>query len=304
MPRPQGLELVTTGPHQFGSSPLLLQAASDPWSWCLSDTRSIKPGACPPTPTPRRGDVGAARANHALASIPGHGELEGTRVDPWSSPRTPLLPAWRPAASGSPPHGPVLKRGRNPGLRPEFPGPEFPIWLPLLGSKVTSQGTGANTDALPPAQRPSSPFPRLLPGVPHARPPKCPLPPTSQRAVEKAGTRAARGVPASNRPGRGTKVRRQLPTALGTWDSLPGVRTRQPACSWGALRLQRKGVLLGATRGGGHRGLRISGPPEYIQGDRSTTLKKFPVQRAHLRSGGEAISPASTQPCPLWGASG
>lgn len=73
-------------------------------------------------------------------------------------------------------------------------------------------------------------------------------------------------------------MRRQVPAAPSAWDSLPGGGTDTAA--W---------VLLGCSgaREVGDGGVKVSGPREDTEGDLSTTLKKFPVQRAHLGAGRE-----------------
>lgn len=81
-----------------------------------------------------------------------------------------------------------------------------------------------------------------------------------------------------------------------------GVRPRQPACSWGALRPQRKGVLLGATRSGGlDTGGSGSQDPRVHAGRPLHHAEKVPSPARPPPLWGEASSPASTQPCPLGG---
>lgn len=192
-PWPQGMELLAPGLGWSGSSPPFLPAASElpvtsgPWSWCLGGTRSI-PGRRAPLPHPGGGgDTGArARTSPFLRSwTEAIGADQGRPLA--LAPRTPLcaeichLLGLRP-------------QGRSRGAQQEFPSPEFPVWPPPLGPKWHLRTRTLSLRL----SDPPLPYLRLPPGAHPPRPPKCPLLQTSRGAVEKAGARAARGVPAAS----------------------------------------------------------------------------------------------------------
>lgn len=142
-----------------------------------------------------------------------------------------------------------------------------------------------NTDALPPAQRPSSPFPRLPPRVLHARHRSDPsLRPRKGllRRQGLGGVRSARFQQAREKNQSAQAAsNRSRHLGLAPWG------TDEAACVFlGCSEAPEEERVSGSDVGwGSQRAQYLRTTPEYMQRDLSTMLKKFPIQRAHLRSG-------------------